>query len=94
MAKTKKKFQLSNNQKILGARYCYENAVALLDETKILMDNSKWARATALSILGIEEISKIELIGQTFFYSNHRDWEKFADKFHKHNQKLKLADSL
>lgn len=94
MAKDKNKFQLSNNQKILGAKYCYENAVALLDETKILMDNLKWARATTLSILGIEEISKIELIGQTFFYSSNKEWEKFEENFLKHNQKLKLADYL
>jgi AbiV family abortive infection protein len=94
MAKDKKKFQLSNHQKILGAKYCYENAIALLDEAKILIDNSKWARATALSILGIEEISKIELIGQTFFYTSHKEWEKFEEKFLKHNQKLRLADYL
>lgn len=94
MKKDKKNFQLSNHQKILGAKYCFENAAALLEEAKILLNNAKWARAAALSILGIEEISKIELVGQTFFYKTHKDWNKFEEKFLKHNQKLKLADSL
>ena len=94
MKKDKKNIQLSNHQKILGAKYCFENAVALLEEANILANSSKWARATALYILGIEEISKIELVGQTFFYKTHKDWDKFEEKFRKHNQKLKLADSL
>ena len=94
MKKSKSKIQLTHRQKILGAKYCYENAVSLYEEATILINNSKWARATAISILGIEEVSKVEFIGQTFFYRTQNDWEKFESKFQNHNEKLRLADIL
>jgi len=94
MKKYNRKIQLTHRQKILGAKYCYENAVSLYEEATILINNSKWARATAISILGIEEVSKVEFIGQTFFYKTQNDWEKFESKFQNHNEKLKLADIL
>lgn len=90
----KTKIRLTNRQKILGAKYCYENAIALRDEANLLFTHSKWARATALAILGIEEVSKIEFIGQTFFYKTQKEWEKFEEKFLNHSEKLKLADLL
>lgn len=94
MKKDTKNIRLTNRQKILGTQYCYENAKELYEEANILLNNSKWARATALFILGIEEISKIELLGQTFFYKTVHEWEKFEDKFTRHNLKLKLADII
>lgn len=94
MSKSKKKLQLSNHQKILGSQYCYENAKELYEEANILLNNSKWARATALFILGIEEISKIELLAQTFFYKTVQEWENFQEKFTRHNTKLNLADII
>jgi len=94
MKNTKKKFQLTNRQKILGSQHCFENAKALLEEGEILLQNSKWARSAALFILGIEEISKIELIGQTFFYKTIQDWKDFKNKFTHHSTKLELADII
>lgn len=94
MARSKKKFQLTNHQKILGSQHCFENAKALFEEGEILFQNSKWARSAAHFILGIEEISKIELIGQTFFYKTVQEWEDFDKKFSSHYTKLKLADII
>ena len=51
MSKGKKKLQLSNRQKILGAQHCFANAKALFEEAEILYKESKWARSTALFIL-------------------------------------------
>ena len=79
--KSKSKIQLTHRQKILGAKYCYENAVSLYEEATILINNSKWARATAISILGIEEVSKVEFIGQTFFYRTQNDWKNLNLNF-------------
>ncbi|NMB83042.1 MAG: AbiV family abortive infection protein, partial [Ignavibacteria bacterium] len=92
MKKINRNIQLTNHEKILGSQYCYKNAKELFEEAGILLNHSKWARATALCILGIEEISKIELLGQTFFYKTVKEWEKFEDKFTHHNAKLKIAD--
>lgn len=92
--KNNKNIQLTNREKILGSQYCFENAKELYEEAGILLNHSKWARATALFILGIEEITKIELLGQTFLYKTVKDWEKFEDKFTRHNAKLKLADII
>jgi len=94
MKKTKKNIQLTKREKILGSQYCYENAKELYEEAEILLKRSKWARATALFILGIEEISKIELIGQTFSYKTVKEWESFEDKFTHHSAKLKIADII
>ena len=94
MSKGKKKLQLSNRQKILGAQHCFANAKALFEEAEILYKESKWARSTALFILGTEEISKIELIGQTFSYKTVQEWSDFEKKFSSHNEKLKLADII
>jgi AbiV family abortive infection protein len=94
MKKNSKNILLTNRQKILGSQYCYANAKELYEEADILLNQSKWARATALFILGIEEISKIELLGQTFFYKTVQEWEKFEEKFTRHNTKLKLADII
>jgi AbiV family abortive infection protein len=94
MVKSKKKLQLTNHQKILGSRYCFENSKALYEEAEILLENSKWARSAALFILGIEEISKIELIGQTFFYKTAQEWADFEKKFFRHSTKLKMADII
>ncbi len=94
MKKNKKSIRLTNREKILGSQYCYENAKELYEEAEILLNYSKWARATALFILGIEEISKIELIGQTFFYKTVKEWESFEGKFIHHNTKLKIADII
>ncbi len=94
MKKNKQYYQLTNRQKILGSQHCYQNAQELYEEGELLYNHSKWARSTALFILGIEEISKIELLGKTFFYKKAQDWEKFDDKFRNHTNKLRVADVI
>ncbi len=91
----KKKFiKLTEREIILGSQFCFENAKELFEEGELLFKNSKWARATSLFILGIEEISKVELLAQTFFYKSDEEWNSFEDNFTHHNSKLKLADSI
>lgn len=91
---SKKHFQLTDSQRIKGLRICFNNAVAFKDEAEILFKEKRWARSAALAILGIEEISKVELIGQSYFFNTQSQWNKFKRDFTKHNKKLSVADSL
>ncbi len=94
MPKIKKDFHLTNFERIKGLRFCYDNAISLLEEAIILQKHQKWARATALAILGLEEFAKIEMIAETFSIKYHSEWKKFEKQFLSHNTKLTKADSL
>jgi AbiV family abortive infection protein len=94
MPKSKKKVHLTSRGKIIGMQDCYNNACSLKKEGILLLENNFWARATALFILGIEEISKVELIAATIFFNKDSQYEKFYKDFKSHNSKLKLADVL
>ncbi len=93
MKKTKN-ITLSNYAKIRGVKHCYNNAISLKEDAELLIKHKKWPRATALLIIGIEEISKIEMLGQTFFYRTQDEWKNFNRRFTSHNKKLTLADTL
>jgi AbiV family abortive infection protein len=88
-----KHIELTREQLIEGTKHCYENAFALKEEGDILFHHQRWARAIALYILGVEEISKIELLGLKYSYPDIT-WKEFRKKFVEHTPKLKIADQI
>ncbi len=46
--------------------YCYENAVGLLEDAKLLFLNDRFPRTAAISILALEELAKATLIAEAY----------------------------
>lgn len=71
----------------------YENASELLEESKILLDHQKYARAYALSQIAYEEMAKLPIIFQEAtksIYKETHDWKKFYKRLRSHESKNKL----
>ena len=54
--------RLNPTQAAEGIQAALKNARALLADAQLLLENERWQRATALSILAIEEAGKIPLV--------------------------------
>ena len=75
-----------------GVSACLENARALIEDSLVLLESGRTARAVALAILALEEGDKIKRVFRIAFLTNpvaiKREWAKFRD------HKPKLSSSL
>ena len=63
---------------------CLENAEALIDDAKLLIQNGRIPRAFALCVLSVEELGKIVLLFDALFYETSEEWAEFWRRFRKH----------
>jgi AbiV family abortive infection protein len=70
--------------------FVYENAKELLEESRLLFENKKFARCYALAQIAIEELAKLPIIYQeatrSFFKEPH-DWKNFHKRLRSHEAK-------
>lgn len=85
--------KLNTSQITEGIALCYENAENYLQEANVLYNIKHFSRAASLSILGLEEIGKIEVITSPLITKDKDSeyWEKFWKKFRSHEQKQARA---
>ncbi|CAH0346979.1 AbiV family abortive infection protein [Bacillus sp. CECT 9360] len=71
----------------------YENAKELLEESRLLFENKKYARSYTLAQIAIEELAKLPIIYQeatrSFFKESH-DWKHFYKRLRSHESKNKM----
>ena len=72
--------------------FVYENAEELLQESRLLYDNKKYARSYTLAQFAHEELAKLPIIYQeatrSFFKEPH-DWKNFHKRLRNHESKNK-----
>ncbi|WP_176586106.1 AbiV family abortive infection protein [Priestia megaterium] len=72
--------------------FVYENAKELLEESRLLFENKRYARAYALAQIAHEELAKLPIIYQeatrSFFKEGH-DWKTFHKRLRSHESKNK-----
>lgn len=72
--------------------FVYENAKELLEESRLLFENKKYARCYALAQIAHEELAKLPIIYQeatrSFFKEPH-DWKNFHKRLRSHELKNK-----
>ena len=70
----------------------YENAKELLEESRLLFENNRYARAYALAQIAHEELAKLPIIyheaTRSYFKEPH-DWKKFHKRLRNHESKNK-----
>lgn len=70
----------------------YENSKELLEESRLLYENKKYARSYALAQIAHEEMAKLPMIYQeatrSFFKETH-DWKNFYKRLRNHSSKNK-----
>ncbi len=70
----------------------YENAQELLQESRLLFENKRYARSYALAQIAQEELAKLPIIYQeatrAFFREKH-DWKNFYKRLRSHESKNK-----
>lgn len=70
----------------------YENAKELLEESRILFENKRYARSYALAQIAHEELAKLPILYQeatrSFFKEEH-DWKNFYKRLRSHESKNK-----
>ena len=73
-------------------RRVLENAAALIDDARCLFNHSRYARANALAILGLEEIAKaIMVIGTYVEDDTPEGWASFWKQARSHQTKLRMS---
>jgi AbiV family abortive infection protein len=71
-----------------GAHYCWSNAVSLLSDVRILVSQSRYARALSLTILALEELAKPALLWGIDPKDDPKKWKSFwAEQFSRHPTK-------
>ncbi|MCH4568230.1 AbiV family abortive infection protein [Bacillus sp. ES1-5] len=72
--------------------FVYENAKELLEESRLLFENKRYARVYALAQIAHEELAKLPIIYQeasrSFFKEGH-DWKTFYKRLRSHELKNK-----
>lgn len=71
----------------------YENAKELLEESKLLLENKRYARAYFLAQICYEEIAKLPIIYQEAtrsFYRETHDWKRFYKRLRNHEDKNRM----
>ncbi|MGG0287201.1 AbiV family abortive infection protein [Peribacillus butanolivorans] len=72
--------------------FVYENAKELLEESRLLFENKRYARSYALAQIAHEELAKLPIIYQeatrSFFKEGH-DWKNFYKRLRSHESKNK-----
>lgn len=73
--------------------FVYENAKELLEESRLLYENKKYARSYTLAQFAHEELAKLPIIYQeatiSFFKEPH-DWKDFHKRLRSHESKNKM----
>lgn len=80
-----------NNLKFIthGFSTCRENACALVEASKVLLDRGYHAQALSLSVLALEELGKLSFVdGLLFAKSNDYKAEAFTKSLKNHSHKL------
>ena len=71
-----------------GAHYCWSNAVSLLADVRVLVSQSRYARALSLTILALEELAKPPLLWGLDPTDDAKTWKSFwAERFSRHPSK-------
>lgn len=70
---------LSDNQVAWAMHLCFLNAKDLLEESKLLRRNRKYARAFALAVLALEELGRIPIFlsSLTISKKDRKKWKEF-----------------
>ncbi|MEH7255111.1 AbiV family abortive infection protein [Neobacillus niacini] len=72
--------------------YVYENTKELLEDSRLLYENKKYARCYTLAQIAMEELAKLPIIYQeatrSFFKEQH-DWKHFYKRLRNHESKNK-----
>lgn len=74
-----------------GIKRCIENANDYYKEARLLHKHKRLPRAIALTILGIEEIGKAELIAQILIEEDQQEKSTLKKKFSRHPEKIERA---
>lgn len=79
-----------------GCRKCIKNAESLIEESKLLLEHNRWARAFFLSSIAMEELGKYILLksAQVKIEYGNQDWNDFWKRFKKHKSKKLLVSLL
>lgn len=82
-----------NNKEAKGVYAIYarsfNNAVSLLEEAKLLFQNTFYARAVALALISFEELGKSQIAAD--YYSGILTKEEYKQAFRVHNYKTSFA---
>jgi AbiV family abortive infection protein len=82
---------LSIDETAEGLTACYLNALALLDDARLLAANGRIPRALSLTILSLEELAKIPDLFELFLDPNTQTdataWVEFWKRFSQHKPK-------
>jgi AbiV family abortive infection protein len=78
---------ISPDQISLGMHLCYQNAVALLEDSRLLAINRRCARALSLTVIAIEELGKTIMLCDLLDPSRTSDQLEFWKDFTKHHAK-------
>lgn len=91
MKKYREALQLEDIANLINS--CRDNAETLINDAKLLLENGRYARALSLSILSLEELSKIPMLmtTATFEKNETESWKKFRNRFYSHNSKVSMS---
>ncbi|MDF2015546.1 AbiV family abortive infection protein [Priestia megaterium] len=73
--------------------FVYENVKELLEESRLLYENKKYARSYALAQFAHEELAKLPIIYQEAsraFFKEPHDWKDFHKRLRSHESKNKM----
>jgi AbiV family abortive infection protein len=71
-----------------GMHACYQNAVSLLADSRLLASRQRYARALSLVVLAWEDLSKVPaLYGMAFSIPGRPSWKSFWTQFRQHRIK-------
>lgn len=89
----KRSSPLSPEQLAAVGRKSLNNALLLLDDARLLLDNERHARASALAVLAAEEFGKMLMAfgALTLDPADKQGWRRFWTRFVSHNPKYANA---
>jgi len=85
---------LTAEQVLHGIGCCLENAEALIEDAKLLLENGRPARCTALCLVAAEELAKIPMLANSFAHGRAWGWRSFWRRFRSHLSKLSMGDMV
>ncbi|MDO9514595.1 MAG: AbiV family abortive infection protein [Syntrophales bacterium] len=72
---------------VKGMKAANDNAKRLYEDAKLLLDNSRYASATSLAILSIEESGKISILREMALITNGKGLNKIWRRYRSHTEK-------
>ncbi len=74
-----------------GGHFCWSNAVSLLQDVRLLVTNSRLARALSLTVLALEELAKPPLLWALAPSDDSKRWATFwKEQFLRHSPKQQM----